>query len=142
MDLSGTTFWEFKDGNNAGRMRRIARYPRSIQLSEVKISPAWHQWLRHTRQDPPSIEEQEANVQRQIQLKQLAQLADERWASKASYLDSPKDTAQTGPLTAPRDSGGYSKGQEPKPYQSAGGPSEKWQPEAWNPSAGKAKRSG
>ena len=43
----------------------------------------WVQWLRHTRDSAPSIEEQQQDVQRQIQLKHLVQLADERWAAKA-----------------------------------------------------------
>ena len=50
----------------------------------------WHQWLRHTRISPPSIQEQQADVIRQIQLKQRAQLADERWAAKPSVLDKPR----------------------------------------------------
>lgn len=47
------------------------------------------------------------DVQRQIQLKQLVQLADERWAAKASYLDAPENTEQLRPATLPRDPGGY-----------------------------------
>ena len=133
----------------------------------------WHQWLRHTRPDPPSMHEQQMDVQRQIQLKQLAQLADERWASKASYLDKPEDTEQLRPATLPRDPGGYvgnaeeqgeegvssavtgasgDAGEQAKPDRKdrrrntveekqkenpwkvhRGGPSEKWQPEAWKP---------
>ena len=50
----------------------------------------WHQWLRRTRSSPPSIQEQQADVTRQIQLKQRAQLADERWAAKPSVLDKPR----------------------------------------------------
>lgn len=44
---------------------------------------------------------------RQLQLKQLARLADERWASKPSFLDDPRKLAQAGPATLPRDRGGY-----------------------------------
>ena len=67
----------------------------------------WHQWLRYTRPEPPSIPEQQYDLQRQSQLKHLARLADERWASKPSFLDSPKATSQPGPATLPRDPGGY-----------------------------------
>ena len=146
MDLAGTTFWEFKDPLNPVRSRRMAEQSRRKHYADMQISPAWHQWLRHTRFDAPSIEEQQADMQRQFQLKQLAQLADERWASKASYLDSPKDTGQTAPATAPKDSGGYkgkmehteARNQRSKraksPYKaSGGGPSEKWQPASWEP---------
>ncbi|KAM0089706.1 hypothetical protein ACP6JD_006939 [Aspergillus fumigatus] len=63
---------------------------------------AWHQWLRYVRADPPSLEEQQQDVIRQIQIKKLAQLADMRWASKPSYLDKPQ-TQQPGPATRTSD---------------------------------------
>lgn len=52
------------------------------------------------------MEEQQVEVQRQAQLQQLAAAADERWASKKSFLDGP-DTRQIGPGLRPRDEGGY-----------------------------------
>ena len=81
----------------------------------------WHQWLRHTRQDPPSIAEQQLDVQRQSQLKYLAKLADERWAAKPSFLDSPGETSQPGPGTLPRDQGGYAGQTEPGEKEGIGG---------------------
>jgi NADH dehydrogenase [ubiquinone] 1 alpha subcomplex assembly factor 2 len=54
------------------------------------------------RADPPSLEEQQQDVLRQIQIKQLAQLADMRWASKPSYLDKPQ-TKQPRPATRTSD---------------------------------------
>ncbi|MCJ1282719.1 hypothetical protein MMC26_002044 [Xylographa opegraphella] len=106
-DLSGNTFWEFKDSLTAGRLRRIAEADPRVHYSDIKLSPQWHQWLRHTRADPPSLEEQQLDIQRQAQLKQLARLADERWAAKPSFLDAPKERSQPGPATLPRDPGGY-----------------------------------
>jgi NADH dehydrogenase [ubiquinone] 1 alpha subcomplex assembly factor 2 len=47
------------------------------------------QWLRHTRAEPPSINEQQLDEIRQAQMKQLAAAADARWASKPSFLDAP-----------------------------------------------------
>lgn len=148
MDLSGTTFWEFRDPLNPSRPRRMAQHDRRKHYADVQMSPAWHQWLRHTRFDAPTVEEQQADVQRQLQLKQLAQLADERWASKASYLKAPTEEAQTAPATAPRDPGGYVGKTEPeekgvrnavedtKPYKTdRGGSSERWQPQSWEPGA-------
>ncbi|MCJ1360274.1 MAG: hypothetical protein MMC33_010277 [Icmadophila ericetorum] len=115
MDLAGNTFWEFKDSLASNRLRRIAQYDPRIPYSDIKISHTnpfettaqWHQWLRHTRQDPPSVSEQQYDLQRQSQLKQLAQLADERWASKPSFLDAPKTAAKPGPAMLPRDKGSY-----------------------------------
>lgn len=80
-------------------MRRIVQYPPSTQYSEVtsKITPAWHQWLRHIREAPPSLTEQAQDLTRQSQLKVLAAQADARWNAKESFLDSPK-MQQTQPI--------------------------------------------
>ncbi|KKY25075.1 hypothetical protein UCRPC4_g02132 [Phaeomoniella chlamydospora] len=156
-DLQGHTYWELKDTLNAQRMRRMVKYRRSTQYSEVKVSPQWHQWLRHTRIDPPSLQEQQADVMRQAQMKQLARVADERWASKPSFLDKPR--AQPAPATMPKDPRAFApqtalnekqgvrdaiEGPEKKrqadtkknPWQQPRGvPGEGWQPEAWTPGA-------
>ena len=87
-------------------MRRIVEYPRSTHYSDVKFSPQWHQWLRHTRSDPPSLTEQSQDLVRQEQLKILAARADARWAAKPSYLDGP-ERQQALPATAIKDPGGY-----------------------------------
>jgi NADH dehydrogenase [ubiquinone] 1 alpha subcomplex assembly factor 2 len=47
------------------------------------------QWLRHTRPDPPSIADQQAELQRQASIRMLAARADARWAAKPSLLDGP-----------------------------------------------------
>jgi NADH dehydrogenase [ubiquinone] 1 alpha subcomplex assembly factor 2 len=47
------------------------------------------QWLRHTRFEPPSIADQEAEVFRQERMKMLAAQADAKWAAKPSALDAP-----------------------------------------------------
>jgi NADH dehydrogenase [ubiquinone] 1 alpha subcomplex assembly factor 2 len=149
-DLQGNTFWEFKDKLNAQRLRRIARYPRRTHYADVKISPQWHQWLKHTRHEAPTIEEQQADLVRQGQLKYLAQLADERWASKPSYLDKPKDQVLPTPeqnrqadvKKKTEDSGGVEsvvdtldvppKAENPW-AKHAGNPGQNWQPESWAP---------
>ena len=127
------------------------------------FSPAqWHQWLRYVRPEPPSILEQQQDVIRQMQIKQLARAADERWASKPSYLDTPK-TQQPGPamqssdatLKGPSESAQPTQAEGTKqtaapsqqqtqkstnkedPWQKAkaGNPGDSWQPEAWTPTA-------
>lgn len=42
----------------------------------------WHQWLRNTRTEPPSLEEQVEDVRRLEELKVRAELADRRWEAK------------------------------------------------------------
>jgi NADH dehydrogenase [ubiquinone] 1 alpha subcomplex assembly factor 2 len=92
LDLQGNTFWEFRDtlSSHKHRMRRIVEYPASTQYSEIRVSPQWHQWLRHTRNDPPSLTEQSQDLIRQRNLKRLAAEADARWAAKQSVLDAPR----------------------------------------------------
>ncbi|PGH20739.1 hypothetical protein AJ80_03499 [Polytolypa hystricis UAMH7299] len=168
-DLSGNTFWEFKDAINAGRMRRIVKANPKTHYADVKISPQWHQWLRNVRENAPTIDEQKSELLRQAQMKQLAQLADERWASKPSYLDKPQDQQQqqqqqpapatqsqhpsyhvpatpqrVEPAAAVKSAVGteeqlkhQGKGKKTPWAREAGGPSEKWQPEAWTPSSSK-----
>lgn len=84
------------------RWRRIVQYPRDTHYGEVKVPPQWHQWLRHTREAPPSIPEQHAEVRRQQQMRLLAAEADARWAAKPSLLDqgSPGQAGAGQPLPA------------------------------------------
>lgn len=67
-----------------------------VLTNAIYLIAQWHQWLRHVRSDAPTVEEQQQDLIRQQQLKQLARLADERWASKPSYLDKPQ-TQQPSP---------------------------------------------
>ncbi|KAI5465757.1 hypothetical protein BGZ63DRAFT_400203 [Mariannaea sp. PMI_226] len=96
-DLEGNTYWEFRlirGSQSNERWRRIVNYPRSTHYSQVKVSPQWHQWLRHTRRDPPTIEEQQSDVVRQEQIKALAAQADARWEAKPKVMEAPETTAQ------------------------------------------------
>ncbi|PIA88911.1 NADH-ubiquinone oxidoreductase assembly factor N7BML [Cercospora beticola] len=116
-DLSGNTFWEFKDALNAGRMRRIVKYSnKTPHYSDVKVTPQWHQWLRHTRDEPPTIQEQQYDISRQAMMKRLAAEADERWNSKPSFLDSPTRN-QPQPAIGVKDPGGYAPQTEPEASQ-------------------------
>jgi len=159
VDLAGNTFWEFKDAINTNRFRRIVKYNQSAHYDDIKITPQWHQWLRYVRQEAPSLEEQHKDIIRQRDLKQLARLADERWANKPSYLDRPRNqqpapvtrsTDPTYPATAASREGQTTvrndidspdeaqerqrREEKEKPWtKQTGGPSEKWQPGSWAP---------
>ncbi|KAK3990248.1 NADH-ubiquinone oxidoreductase assembly factor N7BML [Cladorrhinum sp. PSN332] len=113
-DLKNNTYWEFHDrgvpspssnpsspSNPNFRWRRIVYPPPRSKLhpSEIQISPAWHQWLRHTRSTPPTLSEQAADVARQERIKVLAAQADARWAAKPGYVDAPAPA--TAPAPAP-----------------------------------------
>ncbi|KAF2110725.1 hypothetical protein BDV96DRAFT_198910 [Lophiotrema nucula] len=101
-DLEGNTYWEFKDVVHALRNRRIVKYARWTHHGDVNVPPQWMQWLRHTRFEPPSINEQRADVFRREQMKVLAAEADARWASKPSAMDAP-DKQQPAHMLESRD---------------------------------------
>ncbi|KAK6337486.1 hypothetical protein TWF730_002885 [Orbilia blumenaviensis] len=93
MDLEGNTFWEFRDRLVAYRPRRIMDFRGGVHslanYSEFKVDPQWHQWLRATRVEPPSIQELEDEVTRRAIMVQRAKLADERWARAGTLLKKP-----------------------------------------------------
>ncbi|KAF1733859.1 NADH-ubiquinone oxidoreductase assembly factor N7BML [Beauveria bassiana] len=111
-DLQGNTYWEFRlttrgtgeaAPNGLGeveRWRRIVQYPRGTHLSSVKVGPLWHQWLRYTRRDPPSLDEQRGDVVRRARMKQLAADADARWAAKPRVMEDPLPRQQAALPTA------------------------------------------
>ncbi|KAJ5172956.1 NADH:ubiquinone oxidoreductase 17.2kDa subunit [Penicillium capsulatum] len=146
-DLAGNTFWEFKDVANANRFRRIVKFDPKTHYGDVQVTPQWHQWLRYLREHPPSLEEQRQDLIRQAQMKQLAQLADERWASKPSVLDKPK-TQQPAPATqasettanptsASQEAPASQSQPTPNPWAQADrrNPGDGYQPDSWTPTS-------
>jgi NADH dehydrogenase [ubiquinone] 1 alpha subcomplex assembly factor 2 len=141
-DLHGNTFWEFRLTNDPNeRWRRIVKYPRSTHYSHVKVSPQWHQWLRHTRSDPPALDEQQGDLVRQARMKRLAAEADARWEAKPRVMEGP---AVRRKLQQPAPALETEQQQKPpaedpwaKAKAKASGPGETWQPAAWDPSAPK-----
>jgi NADH dehydrogenase [ubiquinone] 1 alpha subcomplex assembly factor 2 len=116
LDLNGNTYWEFYDVINSGqgRMRRMVQLPSNVPHSDASaaISPAWLQWLRHTRPQAPSLTEQAQDIQRQERMKVLAAQADAKWAAKPSFLDAPgKARGQPLPSMQLKDPGGYTREQ-------------------------------
>ncbi|GAD99740.1 hypothetical protein CPC735_015420 [Paecilomyces variotii No. 5] len=163
-DLAGNTYWEFRDSLNSGRFRRIVKYSPKTHYGDIKVNPQWHQWLRYVRSEAPTIEEQQQDLIRQMQLKKLAQLADERWASKPSYLDKPQTqqpapalrtsdatmSDQGRPAPAPEQTGVRNAVEDQAGLQQKGGktkaaknpwakqtgvPGADFEPEAWTPKA-------
>lgn len=45
-DLSGNTFWEFKDQLNANRLRRIVKYSRKAHVADVRVSRTYTPFLQ------------------------------------------------------------------------------------------------
>ncbi|KAI1754169.1 hypothetical protein F4782DRAFT_45435 [Xylaria castorea] len=156
-DPQGNTYYELRqprgDAPATAAYRRLVHYPRSTQYSEVKVPPAWHQWLRHQRADPPTMQEQIAELQRQARIKVLAAEADARWEAKDSLLNRPgkKPAGEIGQgetrevkgeeaREEVREGGKDTQKPDPDPWKQAaqrGVPGESWQPEAWTPAPAK-----
>ena len=45
------------------------------------MTAQWQSWLRHSREDTPSLEELVQDIERRERVKRLAKIADERWRS-------------------------------------------------------------
>ena len=104
------------------------------------------------------MQEQQLDIQRQSDLKVLAQRADERWASKPSVLDKPRrgnmelgvgDGEAVGTVgkqgetgvgqdTVPRQEREKEREKDAKEMAKGKNPGDGWQPEAWSP--GRMKR--
>ncbi|KAL5343785.1 hypothetical protein BJX70DRAFT_122520 [Aspergillus crustosus] len=157
-DLAGNTFWEFKDQITAGRFRRIVKPRPRTHYADVEVSPQWHQWLRYVRPEPPSIQEQQEDIQRRQRILVLAEMQKKRWETEQAHLDAPA-TKQPRPTTrisdptygiapdAPQAApgaqtnkpghGATSAGREDPFFRPKDVPGEKWQPEPWTPTPSK-----
>jgi NADH dehydrogenase [ubiquinone] 1 alpha subcomplex assembly factor 2 len=157
LDLQGNTYWEFRIAgvSERSRWRRMVHYPGSTHHSDVKVPPLWHQWLRYTRNEAPSLDEQRGDVTRQARLKILAAEADRRWEAKPRVmcaeetrrLEGRREVAkeevretkvvseQQGDSHSQRsrivEKGTEEEKKDPWAKARAMGPSEDWQPESW-----------
>lgn len=81
-DLHGNTYWEFTpDGNMLRLRRKLEPYKETIFKADYAptIPPQWLQWLRRTRDIPPTLQELIDDQLRQQRIKILAQQADQKW---------------------------------------------------------------
>lgn len=89
-DHLGNKYYEGKNDRPGGKLRRFykdsdKRYegPVEVDLSK-RIPPAWDSWLRHRRNDPPSLEEV-------IQSDSYFEMQQSRAAEKKSLKSSVED---------------------------------------------------
>lgn len=147
-DLEGNTYWQFRlttrgpppppvDAAAAAAAdvpaepwRRVVRCARARpHHSDVRVSPLWHQWLRHARRDAPSLAEQRDDVRRQDRLRLLAAQADARWEAKPRLAAGPVHALPPDPpLRRPGPRAAVA-----PPDGSRGAPGEDWQPASWTP---------
>lgn len=100
-DLHGNTYWEFTVDGNMQRLRRIMEpYKELLFKADYfrNVPPQWHQWLRRTRNSPPSLQELVNDQMRQTKMKILAQQADEKWAHEKAKLEQHQSSKLQGEL--------------------------------------------
>ncbi|ODV78631.1 uncharacterized protein CANTADRAFT_53324 [Suhomyces tanzawaensis NRRL Y-17324] len=89
-DLHGNTYWEFTiDGNMQRLRRKLEPYKTLLFQADYfgTVPPQWLQWLRRTRNTPPTLEELINDQIRQQKIKILAQNADEKWTLEKLRLE-------------------------------------------------------
>lgn len=89
-DLHGNTYWEFTpDGNMLRLRRKLEPFQEILFKADYfhTIPPQWLQWLRRTREAPPTLQELIDDQLRQQKIKILAQQADQRWIMEKQRLE-------------------------------------------------------
>ncbi|KAI5805681.1 hypothetical protein EDC01DRAFT_725270 [Geopyxis carbonaria] len=80
VDLANNTYWETTlPGARPRRSVEFATKGRDWVDYAGAVPVQWHQWLRATRAEPPSVQELVADVRRREGVRELARRSEERW---------------------------------------------------------------
>ncbi|KAI5811757.1 hypothetical protein DFH27DRAFT_649057 [Peziza echinospora] len=87
-DLRGNSYWELHTRHLPTRPRRLVEYAEQQRdLGGYSVEdPAWHQWLRCTREEAPTIQELLGEVGRREELKVRVGRIDERERARREEL--------------------------------------------------------
>ncbi|KAJ1893142.1 hypothetical protein LPJ66_005932 [Kickxella alabastrina] len=119
-DLEGNLYFE-RMSQSTVRPRRVVVYRENFAISDYKddiIPVQWQAWMRHTRDQPPSIGELVQEIQRR-----------KRLAENVRILDLARKQSQDMPELADQSE----KKEQPIAFQKSA-PGESYQPEGWTPS--------
>lgn len=94
--MEGNKYFEHSNANN-GRSKRTVKYSKNEDMwayvaSGKRLPVQWSAWLTHTRPDPPSIEELQADLARQQRAKlnvAILEAKDEAERANRERLDTP-----------------------------------------------------
>jgi NADH dehydrogenase [ubiquinone] 1 alpha subcomplex assembly factor 2 len=89
-DLSGNTYWEFTIDGNMHRLRRKMEPYKNLLFKAdyfATVPPQWLQWLRRTRNVPPTLTELANDQVRQQRMKILGQQAANKWEMEKIRLE-------------------------------------------------------
>ncbi|KAG1776893.1 hypothetical protein EV702DRAFT_318498 [Suillus placidus] len=101
-DMEGNKYFEHPNANN-GRSKRTVKYRENEDMwayvaSGKRLPVQWSAWLTHTRPDPPSIEELQADLARQQRVKlnaAILEAKDEAERANMKRLEAPSHHSET-----------------------------------------------
>ncbi|KIK47022.1 hypothetical protein CY34DRAFT_799871 [Suillus luteus UH-Slu-Lm8-n1] len=99
--MEGNKYFEHPNTNN-GRSKRTVKYRKNEDMwtyvaSGKRLPVQWSAWLTHTRPDPPSIEELQADLTRQRRVKlnaAILEAKDEAERAHREKLEAPSHHSQ------------------------------------------------
>ncbi|KAJ2058437.1 hypothetical protein GGI17_005040 [Coemansia sp. S146] len=127
VDLEGNLYFE-RSVRSAVRTRRHVLYKKNITVAEYNdqiIPIQWQAWMRHTRNQPPTIQELLHDVERRRRMAENVHRLATKETSRASAVAGPEtvDTAQN------------SRSQPPTTASRTSAPGESFEPEGWVPAS-------
>ncbi|KAJ1887556.1 hypothetical protein LPJ71_008722 [Coemansia sp. S17] len=125
VDLDGNLYFE-RSVRSAQRTRRHVVYKKNINVAEYNdqiIPIQWQAWMRHTRSQPPTIQELLHDVERRRRMAENVHRLATKGMSRAVAGPEAVDTAQN------------SRSQPPPPPTASkpSAPGESFEPEGWKP---------
>lgn len=89
--MEGNKYFEHPNANN-GRSKRTVKYRKNEDMwayvaSGKRLPVQWSAWLTHTRPDPPSIEELQADLARQQRVKLNAAILEARDEAERANIE-------------------------------------------------------
>ncbi|CAG8568758.1 15776_t:CDS:2, partial [Acaulospora colombiana] len=131
-DLSGNEYYEAVRVIN-GRKKRTVEMKEERPLCEYdsdEVPVQWQSWLRHTRFDPPTIEELISANKRKEMIIQRAKALDKEWEERKSAMS-------RGEVISPRPVETIGEEVKDFPFGTSTIPSGSFNPESWNPASTK-----
>ncbi|CAG8721336.1 11193_t:CDS:2, partial [Acaulospora morrowiae] len=132
IDLSGNEYYETVEAIN-GRKKRMVEMKEEKPLSEYNtddVPVQWQSWLRHTRLDPPTIEEVTLANKRRELIIQRAKALDREWEERKLAISRVEAINSTETIS---EEASPSKPIKDSPFGAQTIPGDAFEPEPWKP---------
>ncbi|KAI7868321.1 hypothetical protein BDF14DRAFT_1724905 [Spinellus fusiger] len=127
-DLDGNEYWEMPNplGGRVKRWVQMKEHDDMTLLDQSHLPVQWHAWLRHTRFNPPSLQELATEERRRAIIQGRASKLEEAWAVRKLQLEQENTPKQVLQSQSPPSSTSQPTGQ-----------GDTFMPGEWQPSASK-----